>query len=414
MFKRTIMALTALACATEIYAQVSLQAYRDSVYVCSTEIELAEERLSESYSTMKKRRTDFYPSLSAEASYQLGFRRFDGEKLCSFAVVPQLSQRLLGGGVRAMYRQAEADVHAEYYSAEYVKTEMLYQADYAYWALSAMGLYRQAVEEYVGIIGSLAQIVRERYAEGYVAKSELLQVEARLSEAEFALIESQNNYDVALHRFNNLRGIYEPDEVQLSESILDSIAMPQRVGFEQIAQRRYDLQAAQELIRSAELGVDAVRAQYLPKVELSVSGSWRTYSPNMANKTYLDGALLLGVSVPIFHWGERRHAVAAARSGARMARSAWQQAKDDMQQQEADGWSALQNTLLQMRSSLRNLEIAGENLRISTYSYNEGRATLLEVLQAQISWMQIYTNAITARFNYAVAVSAYRFITSTY
>jgi outer membrane protein TolC len=53
------------------------------------------------------------------------------------------------------------------------------------------------------------------------------------------------------------------------------------------------------------------------------------------------------------------------------------------------------------------LEIAGENLQVSTYSYNEGRATLLEVLQAQISWMQIYTNAITARFNYAVAVSAY-------
>jgi outer membrane protein TolC len=123
---------------------------------------------------------------------------------------------------------------------------------------------------------------------------------------------------------------------------------------------------------------------------------------------------MLGINVPIFHWGERRKAVAAARSEVRIAKNMWQQAKDDMQQEEADGWSELQNSLSQMRSSLRNLEIAGENLQISTYSYNEGRATLLEVLQAQISWMQIYTNAITARFNYAVAVSAYRFITATY
>ena len=66
-----------------------------------------------------------------------------------------------------------------------------------------------------------------------------------------------------------------------------------------------------------------------------------------------------------------------------------------------------------MQSSLRNLEIAGENLDISTYSYNEGQATVLDVLQAQISWIQIYTNAITARFNYAVAVSAYMKITAT-
>ena len=64
-----------------------------------------------------------------------------------------------------------------------------------------------------------------------------------------------------------------------------------------------------------------------------------------------------------------------------------------------------------MQSSLHNLSIAGENLSISTYSYNEGQATVLDVLQAQISWIQIYTNAITARFNYAVAVSEYQLVT---
>jgi outer membrane protein TolC len=36
----------------------------------------------------------------------------------------------------------------------------------------------------------------------------------------------------------------------------------------------------------------------------------------------------------------------------------------------------------------------------------------LDVLQAQISWIQIYTNAITARFNYAVAWSNYNKVTA--
>ncbi len=55
--------------------------------------------------------------------------------------------------------------------------------------------------------------------------------------------------------------------------------------------------------------------------------------------------------------------------------------------------------------------IAGENLDLSTYSYGEGLVTILDVLQAQLSWIQIYTNAIQAYYSHAVAVSDYRRIT---
>ena len=138
-----------------------------------------------------------------------------------------------------------------------------------------------------------------------------------------------------------------------------------------------------------------------------MNGSWHTFTPNISNKTYIDGAATISFSVPIYHWGERRYAIARARADERIAENDLENALDDMLQEEADGWSALRNSYSQMQSSLKNLQIAGENLAISTYSYREGQATVLDVLQAQISWIQIYTNAITARFNYAVAVSAY-------
>jgi outer membrane protein TolC len=62
----------------------------------------------------------------------------------------------------------------------------------------------------------------------------------------------------------------------------------------------------------------------------------------------------------------------------------------------------------------RNLEVAQENLDISTYSYREGLATILDVLQAQLSWLQIYQNAISAQYDYAVAISAYRYIVAEF
>jgi outer membrane protein TolC len=180
---------------------------------------------------------------------------------------------------------------------------------------------------------------------------------------------------------------------------------------EQIMEYRPDVAMAKKSILAAEYGVDVVQAGYNPSLTAGVSGSWKTYSPNRSGKTYLDGALVVGMNVPIFHWRERRHAVAAARRDVEQSQLALEQLYEDISLEEADGWSALLSSYSQMQSSLKNVEIASENLSISTYSYQEGQATVLDVLQAQLSWIQIYTNAISARYNYAVAWSAYRRIT---
>lgn len=117
------------------------------------------------------------------------------------------------------------------------------------------------------------------------------------------------------------------------------------------------------------------------------------------------------LSVPIFHWGERRRVTAAARAVRMQQEWAAAQCRDDIVREEMDGWTALVQSRAQVDASEESLRIAGENLSISTYSYGEGLATILDVMQAQLSWIQLYTNAIRAHFNYAAALSDYRRIT---
>lgn len=406
--RKIILLLPSLCCVVSAWAQISLDAYREMVYTYSTEMMNAEAATSRAYSNMRIAHSDFLPSLSASGTFTTGFRRSGDADLWGFSLQPQVEQVLYGGGaVRAAYRQAQTNYESSQYGESLIRLNVRYAADYAYWSVSAMKLYMAATDEYVGFISALYRVVEERFREGYVAKSDMLQVEARLSEARYSQIVARNNYEVALHRFNNLLGIEDVVEVELTNTILDTIAMPRRVTVDEMFSRRPDMRMAELSIRAAEQGVNVARAQYNPRLTAGVRGSWQTYSPNTSAKTYLDGAVVVGLNVPIFHWGERRQAVNVAQTAVRTAENNMEQLRRDAAHEEADGWSALTSSYSQMQSSLRNVEIASENLSISTYSYNEGQATVLDVLQAQISWIQIYSNAITARFNYAVAVSEY-------
>lgn len=394
-------------------AQVSIDEYRQEVLSRSLEVHGAMIESERAFAQSQVERTEFFPDVSASGSFTTAFRRDGDADLWGFNVKPRIEQMIYAGGkVRAAYRQSVLRYAMAEQDREQTMLDVRFAADDAYWGVSAMQLYLAATEEYVKIIRSLYDVVQERYGEGYVAHGDLLQVEARLSDAEFSRIAIKKSYDDALHRFNNLRR--EPDTlgVVLTSSIVDSMAMPSRVTLGEILERRPDVKSAEQGVIAAEYGVKVTQATYNPSLTAGVSGSWQTYSPNHSAKTYLDGALVVGLSVPIFHWGERRHAVAAARRNVELQEVHLEELHEDISLQEADGWSALVSSYSQMQSSLRNVDIASRNLAISTYSYQEGQATVLDVLQAQISWIQIYTNAITARYNYAVAWSAYNSITA--
>lgn len=402
-----------LGLSLQIKAQISIVEYRDIVIESSLEVMNAQVGVEKSLSEMKLARKDHYPSLTADGEFNTGFRRDGDADLWHFAVEPRIEQTIYaGGGIRAASRMAEIAYNSSLMEYRNMELEMRYQADYAYWSVSAMELYMGATAEYVKIIRSLYGVVKERFSEGLVSKSDMLQVEARLSEAEYSQIAMQKNYEIAVHRFNNLQGVADTAKVVLVNSIIDTLPIPKRESAEDIIPRRPDVEMAQAAIRSAEQSVVVARAAYLPRLSVGVRGSWQTYSPNNSGETYLDGAFVVGVNVPIFQFGKRRHAVASARADLRREINILDDLHDVVSYEEADGWSALESSFSQMQSSLHNLEIAGENLSISTYSYNEGQATVLDVLQAQISWIQIYTNAITARFNYAVAWSNYNKITA--
>lgn len=412
MYRHLIFSLLILHTAWLSHGQSPLREYREEVINHSYSLRAAQARRAETTELEKLARKSLLPRLSLAGDFSYAMRHQEGIKPWGFSLQPELTASLYEGGrLRATHRKALLDDAISREEELLTELEIGYAADYAYWNLSAMEEFLKAQEHYVEIIRSLKQVIDNRFQEGYIARGDVLMIDARLSTAEYELLIAEQRFEEALHNFNILRGAPSDQPAELTESILDSLPHPRRRDLESTLEARPDFRAARLRSEVARNNIRLQQAAYNPQLSVGMRGVWQPESPNRRGATQLDGALFARLSVPIFGWGARRHTTDAARAAT--LRVEWQQAElyDEILREERNGWSAVVESLAQVSTVGESLRIAGENLDLGTYSYSEGLTTILDVLQAQLNWIQIYTNAITAHFNYAVACSNYRRIT---
>lgn len=412
MIRRVLILVILTIAPCVLYAQISLREYCESVHAYSQELQDAEFAMQGAREREIVARKGFLPFFSLARELNIDVRNPVVGRRWSWLTQLDVSQPVfLGGAVRAEAKRAELASNISELKVEEVELFVRYTAEVAYWSLSRAEGYYDALGEYVAIVRSLRGVVAERYNEGYISKSDLLQVESRLSDAEYQFSLAGQKRDIALHNFNLLRGVAPDAEVTLVGSIFDPMLMPERECVSDIILRHPDYKSSVLEATRAFWGVRAARAKYLPQIEVGVYALLQPNIPHVrGGGTRLDGGFTFSFSTPIYHFGERKHAVAAARSDYLLQVNAITAVADQITLDESDAWTNLYSTYERVATSQRNLSIAEENLTISTYSYNEGLLTILDVLQAQLSWLQIYANVIAAQYDYAVAISAYDYV----
>lgn len=411
---RLLITIMLATTALSANGQVSLDDYRREVVDYSHSVATSEAATDGAEADMRIARKGYLPSLDMSRDATYAFRDRGAVRQLDWVMRADISQPIFyGGGVRASAKRAEEWYRSSQSDEESVMLSVVYSAEVAYWQLSEAETYLRAISDYRDIVSSLREVVVRRFDEGYTAKGDLLQVESRLSDAEYQLSKARQRWLQALHNFNVMRGYAPTLEVTLVESILDTLDMPSRADIETLIARHPDYMAAEANLSASRWGVKVVRSDYLPRIGAGVYGLWQPASPNVKGAgTRLDGGVAISMSTPIYHFGERREAMRSARSAQRRSELKVEEVRDRITLGESDAWTNLVSTRERVDAVRRNLSLAAENLDISTYSYHEGLATILDVLQAQLSWLQIYQNAIAALSDYALALSAYRYISA--
>ena len=392
---------------------LSVEQYRQKVLEYNQDIQKSQQAVNGALYSLKGIKTGFFPKLDITGNYSYQLEKVEflpgtDLKHDNYGVEAGLVQNVYSGSaVRKQYDVAKLQHAIAQLSVEHTVDNMIYAADVSYWSVAANRNLYELSEQFVQIVRELYEIVNKRFEEGAISKTDVLMVQNRLKEAELQLNTNSTNYKTALQSLNIMMGV-EPDAaVVLTDSIQKVLWVPKQEGLNKALERRADYQSAIMGIEMAKLQTDMARSKYLPQLAVGIKEKYGTTLLNVDGKAQWATTAYAQINIPVFHWGEMRQNVRLSRTQEWTKELERSQLKDQVSKELNNAWVNVIEISKKLEIVYSSLDIAKDNLTLNTFSYNEGKLPIIDVLSAQESWLQAYTNVVSVNYQYKVALAEY-------
>ena len=392
---------------------LSVEQYRQKVLEYNQDIQKSQQAVNGALYSLKGIKTGFFPKLDITGNYSYQLEKVEflpgtDLKHDNYGVEAGLVQNVYSGSaVRKQYDVAKLQHAIAQLSVEHTVDNMIYAADVSYWSVAANRNLYELSEQFVQIVRELYEIVNKRFEEGAISKTDVLMVQNRLKGAELQLNTNSTNYKTALQSLNIMMGV-EPDAaVVLTDSIQKVLWVPKQEGLNKALERRADYQSAIMGIEMAKLQTDMARSKYLPQLAVGIKEKYGTTLLNVDGKAQWATTAYAQSNIPVFHWGEMRQNVRLSRTQEWTKELERSQLKDQVSKELNNAWVNVIEISKKLEIVYSSLDIAKDNLTLNTFSYNEGKLPIIDVLSAQVSWLQAYTNVVSVNYQYKVALAEY-------
>lgn len=416
---------------------LSLQESRELALEYNQKIKIADEIISESKSTMKFAYTHFLPNLSASGSYsyyhditdlslpgsflptanslaeaQQGnfsgisdvyFPGFNLEmgNIDYFSASLTLTQPIyMGGKIRSSYEMSKIGSQISMYNKQLQTSDVLLETDQAYWNLVSVNEKRNLAAKYVEMLSALVQDLTNAYDLEITTKNELLKVQVQLNQAKLNLFRVKNATVLSkmslcqvIGRDLSAKIIATDTIITVSQSVVDADYMQKAL------QQRPELLMLGKQVEISHEQVKNTRADYLPQLGVGASYSYTSDIEELIGSSKIL-AVQAKLSVPVFHWNERKHKVASTRFQSRQKVLELDRTKDLISLQVQQSYFSLQEAFQQIELAESSMNQAIENVELTKNSYYEGLANTTELLDAQAFWQRAHSELIDAKINY--------------
>ena len=402
-------------------AHLSRETYRDKVEAYSQILKQQRLKAMASTEARKIAQTGFLPKIDITAEGTANLSHLDAwnspagqYRPYTYQALATLGQPLYtGGALIAQKKIAKADEELDKLAVELTLDQIHYQSDAVYWNASAALATLEAAARFEEIVNQQYNIIQDRFNDGAISRTDLLMISTRKKEAELQFIKARQNYTLALQQLNILMGS-KPDTPVDSLCEIGVYCQPvELLSLDEVLGRRADYASTDVSIAKSEAQSKAALSQYNPQLSMFLATGWDTGIAYMGQDVPHTPVAGINLNIPIFRWGARFKTSRQQKAYIGIQKLQQSYVADNILEELSAATTKLTETEQQVKTAEENMTLAEENLDLITFSYNEGKANMVDVLSAQLSWTQAHSNLINAHLAAKMAVAEYRKVVSS-
>lgn len=208
---------------------------------------------------------------------------------------------------------------------------------------------------------------------GHLARVDLVQLEAQVSQDQYSLVQAQSqlaNYKLQLKQLLEIHDdeAFEIAVPEVTDAQVLSVLPNEQAVYNAALESRPEIQSSKLSIESSEIAIQTARAGYKPTVSMTAgigsnnsSGQHTDFFKQV--KTNMNNSLGLSVSVPILDNHQ-------ARTNIRKAKYALQTSELNLQEQQKQLYSTIENYWLNATTSQQQFISARNNVKSMQESYD--------------------------------------------
>ena len=314
----------------------------------------------------------------------------------------------MGGKIMAASEMARLGVKAAGLQKTLTASEVIQQTSVAYAQAVQANEMKQVARTYQQLLMELLANVQSAYRHGLKPQNDVLKVQVKLDESSLQLQKASNALVLAKMNLCHLIGRPLYDDIQLDD-VLAADLYAETANYQSVASRP-DFALLELKVAEAAQQVKLNRSEMLPKVGLKGTYSYLN-GLKINNSKFFDDAsyaVLLNVSLPLYHFGERTNKVKAAKAREEQARLEQQSKTQQMELELTRASQMMQEAKMESDLTQQAMKQAEENLRLSRSRYDAGKEPLSDLLEAQMLYRNAQANCVNASFALYNSVISYR------
>lgn len=311
----------------------------------------------------------------------------------------------IGGKIRAANRIAHFSREMAQQNERLTTTEIILQTDEAYASVVKAREMKIAVEHYQAFLDELQKNVKSAERHGIKTHNDVLKVQVKRNECLLSVRKAENALRLATMNLCHLIGYPLHSVVMVSDELPE---VPPIEEWGEIADRpEYAILQNKVAISAQQIKVN--RAELLPQVGLTAGYNYlhgfKINDHNLFDKG--NASIMVNVTIPLFHFGERHHKVKAAQEALKKNELEREDLFEQMRLELASTANNLEEAALEQEIAVQSLAQAEENRRVSQSQYKAGVETLSDHLEANALWQSAHEAAIHARYQHYIAYLSY-------